>query len=261
MDVTTSPKWWVRLPLAALSGLLAGYAALAVAELVSAAVRPQSGPLAAVGGAAIDRTPAPVKDFAIRHFGESDKLVLQLGILATIAALAIVIGLIALRYRRAGSAGILLFGIIGVGAAISRPDSTGITDGLPSVVGAIAGAGLLYWLIGRLTTARGQAGPPAEPRNGAGWDRRGFLIAATAAAVASTGAGALGRSLNGMRGQSAVASRGAVRIPPPASPAAAIPARAQLKIRGISLFVTPNKDFYRVDTALMVPKVDASTCG
>ncbi|MGW1771367.1 molybdopterin-dependent oxidoreductase [Streptomyces sp. NPDC002104] len=259
MDVTTSPKWWVRLPLAALSGLLAGYAALAVAELVSAAVRPQAGPLTAVGGAAIDRTPAPVKDFAIRHFGENDKLVLQLGILTTIAALAIMIGLIALRYRRAGSAGILLFGIIGSGAAITRPDSTGITDGLPSIVGAIAGACLLYGLIGRLTTGRKQTSPPGDHQAGKGWDRRGFLIAATTAALASTGAGALGRSLNGMRGHNAVASRGAVRIPPPGSPAAAIPAGAQLKIPGISPFVTPNNDFYRVDTALMVPKVDATT--
>ncbi len=110
MRVTTTPEWWVRLPLAALSGLLAGFAALAVAELVSAAVRPQSGPITAVGGAAIGRTPAPVRDFAIRHFGEDDKLVLQLGILVTFAALAVLLGLIALRYRRAGAAGVLIFG-------------------------------------------------------------------------------------------------------------------------------------------------------
>lgn len=47
--------------------------------LVSAWIRPQAGPVVAVGGAAIDRTPAPVKDWAIRHFGTNDKLVLQLG--------------------------------------------------------------------------------------------------------------------------------------------------------------------------------------
>ena len=72
----------IRLPLAALSGLLAGLLALAVAELVAAAVRPESGPVIAVGGAAIDRTPAALKEWAIRHFGTDDKLVLQLGILA-----------------------------------------------------------------------------------------------------------------------------------------------------------------------------------
>lgn len=52
-----------RAALAVLSGLLSGCAALAVAELVSAAVRPEAGPVTAVGGAAIDRTPAGVKDF------------------------------------------------------------------------------------------------------------------------------------------------------------------------------------------------------
>lgn len=57
-----SRSWnvWIRVCLAALNGLLAGYAALAVAELVSAAVRPQSSPVVAVGGAAIDRTPPAV---------------------------------------------------------------------------------------------------------------------------------------------------------------------------------------------------------
>ncbi|MFJ5733382.1 hypothetical protein [Streptomyces paradoxus] len=72
----------LRLALGALSGVLAGFAALAVAELVAAAVRPQSSPVIAVGGASIDATPAAVKDWAIRHFGTNDKLLLQLGILA-----------------------------------------------------------------------------------------------------------------------------------------------------------------------------------
>ncbi|MFE9399982.1 molybdopterin-dependent oxidoreductase [Streptomyces flavidovirens] len=241
--------------LAALSGLLSGYAALAVAELASAAVRPEAGPVTAVGGAAIDRTPAPVKDWAIRNFGESDKLVLQLGILATLAALGLVLGLVALRYRRVGAAGVLGFGVVGAAAAISRPDSTGVADGMPSLVGAVVGAVLLYALIGRLTARR----HAAEQGRESGWDRRGFLIAATAAAAASTGAGALGRTLNGRRGQSAVASRAGVLLPEPASPAAAIPSGAQLRVAGVSSFTTPSKTFYRVDTALVVPKVDATT--
>ncbi|MFD7835316.1 hypothetical protein [Streptomyces sp. NPDC059761] len=54
----------------ALAGLLSGFTALAVAELVADLVRPAVGPVTVVGGAAIDRTPAAVKDFAIRTFGE-----------------------------------------------------------------------------------------------------------------------------------------------------------------------------------------------
>ncbi|MYS05147.1 molybdopterin-dependent oxidoreductase, partial [Streptomyces sp. SID6041] len=55
----------------------------------------------------------------------------------------------------------------------------------------------------------------------------------------------------------AAASRAALRLPRPASPAPAVPPGAQLPVPGISPFVTPNRDFYRVDTALVVPRVDA----
>ncbi|MEU4030495.1 molybdopterin-dependent oxidoreductase [Streptomyces anulatus] len=257
--MTTSPRLVVRLPLGALSGLLAGFAALAVAELVSVAVRPEAGPLTAVGGAVVDRTPTPVKDWAIRHFGEDDKLVLQLGILAALAALAIVLGVVALRFRRAGAAGVLIFGVIGAAAALTRPDSSGFTDALPSVVGAVVAAALLYYLIGRLTQPPRAGRATADPDRGAGWDRRGFVIGASAAAVTSLGVGALGRYLTGNASQAAVESRNAVRLPAPASPAPPLPPGTQFKVPGISRFTTSNKAFYRVDTALVVPKVDADT--
>ena len=115
-------------------------------------------------------------------------------------------------------------------------------------------AGLLYWLVGKLPADRWSAAAA-----GGGWDRRGFVIAATAAAAASTGAGLLGRALNGSSGQGAVASRGRVVLPRPASPAAPVPAAASLQLPGLSPLFTPNDDFYRVDTALVVPKVDAAT--
>lgn len=255
----------VRLPLAALSGLLAGFAALAVAELVSSAVRPQAGPVVAVGGAAIDRTPPALKDWAVRHFGTQDKLVLQLGIVAVLGILAVVLGVLALWHRRAGAAGVLLFGVVGAVAATGRPDSTGTGDALPSLVGALAGCAVLYGLSGRLVRPARPAGPPAPGAGGtpgaagAGWDRRGFVIAASGAAAASAGAGLLGRVWNGSYGRTAVASRAGTVLPAPASPARPIPAGAVLRVPGISAFLTPNHAFYRVDTALVVPKVDATS--
>ncbi|MFD3479853.1 sulfite oxidase [Streptomyces sp. NPDC058695] len=285
-DTPNSPLRGIkRLALGALSGLLAGYAAIAVAELVSAAVRPESGPVIAVGGAAIDRTPPGVKDWAIRHFGTNDKLVLQLGILGVLTLLALILGMVATRWRLIGSLGVLAFGVVGALAATSRPDSTSATDALPSVVGVVVGAGLLYWLIGRLGTAPHPAEHRAagtgdavetEARDGAetaptpgaggspvtdstGWDRRGFILAATAAAAASTGSGLAGRALNGSQGRNAVASRKDVVIPAPSSSAAPVPKGASLRIDGISPFMTSNGDFYRVDTALVVPKVDATS--
>ncbi|WP_432157513.1 molybdopterin-dependent oxidoreductase [Streptomyces sp. bgisy153] len=247
----------------AVGGLVAGFAALAVAELVSAAVRPQAGPVIAVGGAAIDRTPAALKNWAIRNFGTSDKLVLQAGILLLLALFALTLGIVAVRFRFAGAAGVLLFGAVGAAAALSRPDASGPADALPSVVGASAGAVLLYVLAGRLLPRSAGAGSPAAPEDtgaprGPDWDRRGFVVAASAAAAASVGAGALGRALNGARGRDAVASRDRLVLPAPASPAPAVPRGARVPVPGASPFITPNASFYRVDTALVVPRVDAT---
>ena len=45
-----------------ISGLLAGAVALGVAELIAGLTGPAGSPVVAVGGAAIDMTPIPVKD-------------------------------------------------------------------------------------------------------------------------------------------------------------------------------------------------------
>lgn len=244
----------MRTALGALSGVLAGFAALAVAELMAAGVRPQASPVVVVGGASIDQTPAAVKDWAIRNFGTNDKLVLQLGILVVLALLALGLGALAVRRRVLGAAGVLLFGVIGATAAVTRPDFRGFTDTLPSLTGAVAGALLLYFLAGRLTAPVRRA---TDAESGT-WDRRGFVIAATSAAAASAVVGGIGRTLSGSRAGDAVASRKQVVLPRPGSPAQPVPARTALRVDGVSPFVTPNKNFYRVDTALVVPKVDAT---
>ncbi|MFD5371483.1 sulfite oxidase [Streptomyces sp. NPDC127103] len=245
----------IRIALGASAGLLAGLAALAVAELVAGLVRPAAGPVTVVGGAVIDRTPAAVKDFAIRTFGEDDKTVLQLGILLVLALLAAGLGALGLRHRRAASCGVLAFGVVGAVAALSRPDSKGIGDILPSLSGAVAGALVLYVLAGRLS--RGSA--TEDGGSGGGWNRRGFLVAAGVTAVGATSAGLLGRYLTGRQSQGAVASRQGLVLPAPASPAPPVPRGAQLKVPGITPFTTANRDFYRVDTALVVPRIDAGS--
>ncbi|WP_394813612.1 molybdopterin-dependent oxidoreductase [Streptomyces hazeniae] len=275
----------VRPALGALSGLLAGCAALAVAQFTAVFVRPEAAPLNAVGDAVIELSPPAVTQFGLDTFGSNNKLVLESGTLALIGLFALGLGLLALRHRRLASAGVLLFGVVGVAAALSRTAAAAL-DALPSVLGGLAGAGVLYLLSGRLgaetADATGPAGggrtaasgPGATPEgaeeeaeqpavmrpSGAGrwdFDRRGFVIAATTAAVASAGAGAAGLELGGS--SSAAASRRRVRLPRPGDAARPIPAGADLKVPGVSRFTTPNSEFYRVDTALVVPKVDATT--
>jgi len=51
--------------------------------------------------------------------------------------------------------------------------------------------------------------------------------------------------------------RDAITIPAPTVPAAPIPAGAELGIDGLARVVTSNADFYRIDTALQVPSVNA----
>ncbi|MFI1655914.1 molybdopterin-dependent oxidoreductase [Streptomyces sp. NPDC020472] len=239
--------------LAALGGLVAAYVSLAVADLVAHRVRPEAGPVPAVGGAVVDRTPAVLKEWAIRAFGEDDKTVLQLGILILLALLALAVGLLALRHRLLGTAAVAAFGVLGALAAVTRPDSESAVDAVPSLVGAAAGALLLYVLTGRLLTPRPG---PARPGT-AGADRRGFLVVAASTGLAATGAAALGRAAGSPVQENAAASRAALVLPRPDAPAPGVPAGARLDVPGLAPFVTPNRDFYRVDTALIVPKVDA----
>jgi DMSO/TMAO reductase YedYZ molybdopterin-dependent catalytic subunit len=87
--------------------------------------------------------------------------------------------------------------------------------------------------------------------------RRHFLTAAgvgiAAAAIGEFG----GRSLSERKNVSL--AQAALRFPRAAVPAPPLPAGVNLPVPGISSFITPNSQFYRVDTALIVPQVDPSS--
>ncbi|MFJ6793018.1 molybdopterin-dependent oxidoreductase [Streptomyces sp. NPDC091268] len=240
--------------LGAVGGLASAAAGLALAELAAAAVRPESSPVTAVGGVVVDRTPAPVKEWAIRRFGAADKLVLTLGIVVVLAALAALVGWLAVRRPAAGLPLAAGFGVLGAAAALSRPEATW-RDALPSLAGGAAAAAALYLLVTALNR------PPPRYAPGGAWavDRRGFgrLVAATLAASAA--AGYAGRRLGAFGSAGATASRAGLVLPAPAAAAPPVPAGADLRVPGAAPFLTPHRDFYRVDTALVVPRVDAGT--
>ena len=100
---------------------------------------------------------------------------------------------------------------------------------------------------------RPPAGPPGNWQPG----RRGFLTA-SAIALAAGGIGAFaGRAL--LERSNVSAARASVRFPRPAHPAPPLPPGADLDIKGLSPFITPNGSFYRVDTALILPQVAPQT--
>jgi DMSO/TMAO reductase YedYZ molybdopterin-dependent catalytic subunit len=142
------------------TGLITAFVAIGVAQLIAGFTGPQFAPVVAVGGVAIDNTPAPVKNFAISAFGSNDKRVLVTGILVVLAVFAALIGIAALHRLAFGLAGLAVFTAIGLLAALTRPDS-GAIDALPVLLGAAAGAYTMSRLVKAASaTERALAGPP-----------------------------------------------------------------------------------------------------
>jgi DMSO/TMAO reductase YedYZ molybdopterin-dependent catalytic subunit len=128
-----------------LVGVLAAAVAIGAAQFAAGLGVPQSSPVLAVGQAAIDLTPPPVKDFAISTFGAHDKTALLGGILVILALYAAVVGMLAVRRLAFGMWGLAIFACIGLAAALTRPTATAGYV-VPTLVGAAAGAVALAWL-------------------------------------------------------------------------------------------------------------------
>ncbi len=268
-----------RRGLAALAGLLAAAVALGVGELVAGFVGPTSSPVIAVGDAAIALVPEPVKAFAIRTFGEDDKVALIAGTLVVVALYAVLVGVLGLRDRRLAVVGVVLFGTVGALAALTRPAGDP-ADVLPSLAGTAAGVLALLALLAPLAAAPASAADPAPARapapdrpedlrllgrlrevlasgdrSGGGLDRRRFFLTGAAAVGVAAVSGGGGRLLQ--RSTEVTSLRAGVRLPTPSSPAAALPPGADLSggIEGLTPLVTRNGEFYRIDTALIAPRI------
>ncbi|MEV7726406.1 molybdopterin-dependent oxidoreductase [Streptomyces sp. NPDC087917] len=242
-----------RTVLGAVAGVVAAGAGLACAQLVAAFVRPEANPVTAIGGAVVDRTPVAVKEWAIRSFGTSDKTALAVGILVGLAAVAAATGILALRHPRTGAALAGAVGLLGAVAALGRPGA-GVKDALPSLAAGLVAAGVL-----RLLVSAARRPTPVGGRPGGTWpmDRRAFGRLAGATVAASAVAGYAGRRLGAHGAAGATASRTDLVLPAPARPAPPVPAGADLRVPGTGPFLTPARDFYRVDTALVIPRIDA----
>jgi DMSO/TMAO reductase YedYZ molybdopterin-dependent catalytic subunit len=256
-------------------GLAAGAAGVGAAQLVAAVVGPAYAPLVAVGGAFVDRTPLWLKNLAVSLFGTHDKQVLLTGAALVLALASAGSGLLARRRVRPAQWLVLALGLVAAVAAATRPQAPPAAP-LPALFGAVAGAAVLTWLARRARAAEGPAaegsvegsaewraagGPEAGARaagSPGGPDRRAVLAAGGTAAVG----GALGWLAGTWLGDwlhGADASRAAVRLPLPAVPQAPLPAAVEVGVSGVAPFRVPNPDFYRIDTALIAPRLDAGT--
>ena len=243
----------------AVCGLLAAGAGMAAGHLVAAFVDPAASPVVAVGSTVIDSTPTPVKEWAVQHFGTADKPILLTSVAVVTALAAAGIGLLS-RRRRSLSL-VLLVALAGLAAfaAALRPAALP-QDVVPGLVAAGVGAAVLSWLAGLLTQppewaresplehtayATGVAGAPA---------RRSFLLGAAGVTAGAAVLGGIGQKLSA--GPSLPPS---FTLPQPQNSLPPLPAGIEGKVKGVSPFRTPVKDFYRVDTALVIPRVDVES--
>ena len=243
--------------LGAALGLLATFVGLAAAELVVGLIKGSSSPVVPVGQEFIDWTPKWLKDWAIEQFGTSDKVVLVAGALIVVLVLGAAVGILMIRGERTGA--FLLTGVIGVigaWAVFIRPDPT-LGKLMPTLVGTAVSIGVLWWL-----------GPKPVPQDDPdapvpmGVDRRQFFSGAATVGSAALVAGGLGRVLQRRfevgeeRANLSLPSvePGAANAIPGGTPVSAA-GDFELGVEGIESFVVPNDNFYRIDTALVVPQV------
>jgi DMSO/TMAO reductase YedYZ molybdopterin-dependent catalytic subunit len=235
----------------AVAGLAAGLMTVGVAELAAALLvrtgRTQGtpDPIVAVGAAFIDRTPPWLKDFAVLAFGTHDKQVLLAGIVVVLALAAAGAGVLAAHRRVAGLLVVAALGAIAGAAVLSRPDANA-TDVLPILLGAVVGMWALRSLLDRERATHG----PTDLR------RRAFVRQLLLMAVVGGAASVVAQAV-AAGSRAARASRARLRLPAPTGPVPAGQELANLRVPGLSPLVTSPEDFYRIDTALVVPQVDA----
>ena len=172
--------------------------------------------------------------------------------------------------------GLAAFGLVGAWAA-TRDPRHGLVAAVAVAAASVAVGVAVYTMLVRVqpAAAPGPAPTPAAPGSlvklpappagappvgapAAGLPRRSFLTAAIATGAVVAAGGVLGPALrrrqNVEAARDAVAEQLAAQGPPP--PATAPTGVLDADVPGVSRFITPNDDFYRIDTALVAPQVD-----
>ena len=231
-----------------LSGALAAGFGLGVSELLAGFVGPLPSLIEGVGNFVIDNTPEPVKEWAISTFGTADKLVLLIGIAVVTLLIGAGVGLVARRMFTLALIVFVGFGVASASAAAFDPQVSLAMAIIPGGAAAIAGLGALQWLLGLKPGTRGEG-------EGMSQSRRSFLVGAGAVLGLAALAAGVGRFLVESAKRLA-AGRSEVVLPSAADVLPPVPAAADLGVPDLTPIIVPNSEFYRIDTAFSVPRVD-----
>src|SRR5674476_1320439 len=243
----------------AVAGALAAGVAMAAAELVAGLVSGAPSLVAAIGSLVISLQPPGAKDLMVNLFGTNDKLALIVGVVAVALVVAAAAGVLATRRRLLGFAIFVAFGLLAGAAALRDPltsQALAVGNAFVAVAaGLVALLGLLA-LAPRPAVETGPADSMVDQRSPE-WTRRRFLIARAGTLGGVIVAGGVGRSLLDQEHADAIVSSS--KIPAPLLAVPPLAADQALATPGLTPLVVPNADFYKIDTALFVPRVDPAT--
>jgi len=222
------------------SGIVVGWS---VAQFLGA-----TDPIGAVGSRVIDHVPAAVKDWAIRTFGTSDKVALEVGIVVLLLLVSFGVGVAARRRPPVAQGIVVAMGVVGM---LSAKGTDGIGAYVPALVGTVVSL-LALWFVTTPPVTRGRrSAPDLVP----GLQRRDFMIRASAVGAATATVGAIGYGVRSGRVTQLNEAAAKISLPTPQSAAPVVGADAAIG-HGVEPFITPNDSFYRIDTALSVPRID-----
>lgn len=255
-STTQSPSGHVVLsrPVAALIEIVSVGAALGFGQLVAGLVAPASAPFQAVADTVVRLSPEGLTEFGKTlelpaiglGKGVADKVGLLVGIGVVVLLVAALAGVGSRRRPLPGRVAIAVLGAAGLGAVVSSPVFTplSLVAPLAALVIGLATFDALRILANHPAAA---PGPPVAAR-------RGVLIGIAAVGVGALAAGIGGVAATDGTGRSRAGLLGRItptRPPPP------LPPGADFASVGTPTFLTSNRDFYRIDTALRIPDLAA----
>jgi DMSO/TMAO reductase YedYZ molybdopterin-dependent catalytic subunit len=239
-----------------MAGALAAAVALGTAELLAGLSSRAPSLILGVADLVTDVTPGGIVRWTIDTLGTTQKAALVTGIVVLSLAAGAVLGVVGRTRFGAAVAGFVAFGAFGAWAAARESLATTAWALLTAAVATGTGILALWWLLRVGRTTESAAAPTVPQRIGVP-DRRSFLVASgVAAAWAVIGAGA-GWRMRQTRSVGEARARVAARVRSAAMPlpSPSVPDLADT-VDGVSPLVTANDDFYRIDTAFLVPQVD-----
>jgi DMSO/TMAO reductase YedYZ molybdopterin-dependent catalytic subunit len=252
--VAPVPRWQ-----ASVAGVGAAAVALGVSELLAGAWDDAPSLVISVADVFIADTPGGVVRWSIDTFGTSQKTVLVIGIVAATLLIGGVLGLAGRLRPLVTVVGVVGFGVIGAWAASRDPLTSSRAGWLVALASTAAGAST-FLLLARPLAPEGSGTREGASRNDriGAVDRRRFLVVAGLVGLVGTASGEIGRRLRRARDVEAARDRVAAALGDTTRPT--VPASVESfdgDPAAISPLVTPNADFYRIDTRILVPQVDA----